>query len=230
MTEEHERMDDELRRLAGDYHEPPETPREEMWGRIVAMRREGERRNAAGRLDGRVVGRQARRRALWQWSLAAAAVLTLGVLIGRWTGPRSGDAGNPPTVASVPPKTTEASAALRLTAAQHLDRVQTFLSVFRAEARSGHVDTTAPQTARGLLTNTRLLEDSPAAKDPALKTVLDDVDLVLSQIAQYRGGRGEIGKQDLEFIQQGIDQRGVMLKLQAVAPSDAERGFAQGAL
>ncbi len=39
-----DRFDDVLIEAARDYHEPPETPRELMWARIEAVRRERARK------------------------------------------------------------------------------------------------------------------------------------------------------------------------------------------
>ncbi|HKV71320.1 MAG TPA: hypothetical protein VJN62_08735, partial [Gemmatimonadales bacterium] len=77
MTENREdRFEQELTRMAQDYHRPPETPRDEMWARITAER-------ARRRDEAKVVPL----RRWMAWSLAAAAVLVLGVLIGRATVP-----------------------------------------------------------------------------------------------------------------------------------------------
>ncbi len=218
MTEDNE-LDARVRRLAADYNAPPETPRDAMWERIVARRRE--RRHGQG---GRAAGW---RRAVWRWGLAAAAVLVAGVVIGRATVPVHEVASGAATT-SVAAASPVSATAFRLAAAEHLDRVETFLAVFQAEARRGRVDSTAPGAARDLLTDTRLLADSPAGRDPKLKSVLDDVELVLAQIAEYRTGRA--GKEDLHFIEQGIHQRGVMLKLDALTPNGMLSQTAQGAM
>ena len=218
MTEENE-LDERVRRLAAEYNAPRDVPREAMWARIVEQRQGRQKREG-----GRVAGWQ---RPLWRWGLAAAAVLVVGIVIGRATVPEHGAI--PPGPAVTPVAVTPTSGtAFRLVAAEHLDRVETFLAVFQAEAQRGAVDSTAPGAARDLLTDTRLLADSPAGRDPKLKSVLDDVELVLAQIAEYRAGTA--GKEDLRFIEQGIHQRGVMLKLSAMTPSTVMGQTAQGAM
>jgi hypothetical protein len=150
-----------------------------------------------------------------RWSLAAAAVLALGIAIGRYgAGPRAvgvGADGDPGT-------------AYRVAALDHLRRVETFLTVFRSEAGARPMES-APRTARELLVGTRLLMASPAAQVPQVATLLEDIELVLAQIALYSGSNGF---DELELIDQGIQQRGVMLRLRAVGP--AGTAAAPGAL
>ena len=83
------------------YHAPPEAPRDEMWAAIRAGMAESD---GAGRVMGGVVdlaGERVRRgarsssarprplRSPAAWAVAAAALLVLGIGIGRWsaTGP-----------------------------------------------------------------------------------------------------------------------------------------------
>src|SRR5207302_8867682 len=70
-----DRFDEWLRQAAQDYHRPPATPREELWTRIAAAR-------AARRRHVIVV------RPTLRWGVGIAAVLALGVAIGRWSARR----------------------------------------------------------------------------------------------------------------------------------------------
>lgn len=69
-----ERIGELLRRHAGLYHDPPATPREAMWARIEAARGKAEEGG------GRVIPLVPR---WWLGALAIAAVLALGVALGR---------------------------------------------------------------------------------------------------------------------------------------------------
>ena len=204
MTED--RFEEVLKDMAQDYHRPPhDTPREEMWTRIRAAR-------SAGRPAGRSAGPPVR----WAvWVVAAAATLAMGVGIGRFTA-RPGDQSVQLAVGTTddPIEAAGASVAYRVAAGEHLQRVEAFLTLFRTDARSGRTPDVAP--ARALLINTRLLQQSQAARDPTLRTLLDDVELVLAQIALYESADdGE----ELNLITQGIEQRDVLLKLRS-ATSD----------
>lgn len=213
-----DRLDARLRELAQDYQRPPETPRDAMWERIQAARRTarpGVRRPSP----------------VWRWGLAIAAVLVLGILIGRYSARAPAAA---PQLAAVSDSGVGAPSvvpvAYQVAADQHLSRVETFLTVFQADARTGRVDSTVAAPARGLLLQTQLLLDSPAASDTRVKSLLDDVEFVLAQIAQY-SPHGVGGRQDLQFINQGIQQRGVLLRLRTSVPSGLPgAAVTQGAL
>jgi hypothetical protein len=189
-----DRFDAELQRLARDYHRPPETPRDEMWARIAAER-------ARHRQDALVV----RLRPWMTWSAAAAAVLVVGIAIGRLT------VGGPATPAAPP----DAEIAYRIAAAPYLTRTEALLTSFRAESRSGRVDTAFAAQAQDLLVTTRLMLNSPAARDPRLASLLQDLEVMLVQIAQLPAGSD---RNDVELINHGLDQRSVMLRLRAVSP------------
>ncbi len=213
-----EQMEQALREMAAGYHAPPETPREEMWARIEVERRgEATRRRKAAVIHFPV----------WRVAAAAAAVLVAGVAIGRFSAPGGEHVemvvGGTPDVELA----SESQVAYRVVASEHLSNVETFLTVFRAEAGTGRLteaDYLPP--ARRLLFQTRILQDSPIARDLALKTLLDDVELILAQIAQFSDDRPG----DLEFIDQGIEQRGVLLKLRSAIPAGPPQVSAQGAL
>ncbi len=195
-----DRLEDRLREAARDYHRPPETPREAMWAAIEAERR---RRRVAPRV---VMLRPA-----WRWGLGMAAVLLVGIAIGRWMRPTPGTL---PLSAS-PTARAGNDVAYHLAAAQYLGRTETLLAGFRADARAGRLDPQFARQARDLLTSTRLLLDSPAGRDPQLKPLLEDLELVLAQISLLPRERDT---QDVELITQGIDQRSVLTRLRTAIP------------
>ncbi|MGE5760257.1 MAG: hypothetical protein ACM37V_07840 [Gemmatimonadota bacterium] len=204
-----QRMDEAMR----DYHRPPEAPREAMWAAIQAER---QRRRTAPRI---VVLRPVLR-----WGIGMAAVLVLGIAIGRHL-----QSGN-----GIPaPATTAASRqgdgiAYQLAAAQYLTRTEIVLTSFRADARAGgRADPQFLAQARDLLGSTRLLLDSPAGRDPQLKPLLEDLEVILAQIAVLSASRDTA---DVRIINQGIDQRSVLTRLQTANPAGLTPGHAQGAI
>jgi hypothetical protein len=195
-----DRFEDVMRQAARDYHRPPDTPRDEMWTAIDAVRR---RRRAAPRV---FVLRPA-----WRWGIGMAAVLLVGIAIGRWIRPGITTAPAADAVAN-----TNQDVAYRLATTQYLGRTEALLAGFGADARAGRLDAQFLVQARDLLTSTRLLLDSPVGRDPRMKPLLEDLELVLAQIALLPATRDS---QDVELITQGIDQRSVLTRLRTAIPS-----------
>ncbi len=103
-----DRFEDQLRESAREYNAPPETPREEMWAAIQAKRAEGGDRG--GRADRRwkdayplfpsVPYRSYRRLPLWP--AAIAALLAIGIGLGRMSASRTRAGPAPAAIAGVP--------------------------------------------------------------------------------------------------------------------------------
>ncbi|HEX9582319.1 MAG TPA: hypothetical protein VF970_14540 [Gemmatimonadales bacterium] len=203
MTDE--RFEEFLRDAAADYHRPTEPPREEMWARIQA-----ERARQPVITPGRVI---------WvRWGLAAAAVLALGIAIGRVSAPNQG--------ALMTAEANGGIGAYRVAALEHLKLVETFLTVFRAEAAVASMEL-APGAAREMLLTTRLVMDSPAGRDPRLAALLQDVELVLAEIASLAG---EHDPDELDLIDQGMERHRVLLRLRAIGPIGPAAASVQGEL
>jgi hypothetical protein len=210
-----DRFEDMLREAGREYHRPPATPREEMWAAIAAERK---RRRQTPRI--RI------QQPAWRWGLGMAAVLLLGIAIGRLWRPGESALRRPTAFSNA--TAPEEGLAYRLMTAQYLNRTETLLTGFRADARSGRVDAQFADQARLLLGSTRLLLDSPAGRDPQLKPLLDDLELVLTQIALLPATRDT---QDVGLINEGIDQRSVLTRLRTAIPTGpAAAARAQGAL
>lgn len=103
---------------------------------------------------------------------------------------------------------------------EYLAQAETFLTLFRDAARTGEAAGYVGGTARHLLATNRLITDSPVAADPALKGLLQDLELVLAQIAQLSEDSWE-GETDL--ITDGIEQSSVLSRLQTVLPAGTPR-------
>jgi hypothetical protein len=118
-------------------------------------------------------------------------------------------------VATAPRK--EDLTAYRVATAEHLGQAETFLTLFRSSVQQGDRERLASSTARQLLATNRLLLDSPAAGDPRLRLLLQDLELVLAQIAQLGPARHGA---DVELIREGLDD-GVLVRLRAAVPAGA---------
>ena len=193
------------------YHAPRTPPREEMWARIHAARR---------------TPHVFEIRPWMRWALAAAAVLVLGIGIGRVSV-------KTPKVAVVPQTAVRdtidalANQAYQVAATQYLSRTETFLTAFRADANRSANTARLARQARDLLTTTQLMLDSPAARDPRLRSLLEDLELVLMQISLLNPLEDD---RDRDLITQGMNQSNVLPKLRSVIPAGPVPVRTEGAL
>ena len=196
MDEPEDRFDEFLRNAARDYNAPPPPPKGEMWERIAAAR--------AGRRSAGLA---------FRLTLAIAAILVLGVAIGRMTAP--GLTSNPTTTTAATPgveKKDKSTIATRLATADHLSQVETFLTEFGTEKASPEFT----EHARNLLGTTRLLLDSKRVSDPRTRKLLEDLELVLVQIATMNPkDRAE----DLNSIADGLAQNQLRTRLRNAIPA-----------
>lgn len=211
-----DRLDDQLRSAARAYHQPPATPREEMWAVIQADRRAG---GHAGGTDAERA-RRIRRFSFRSyrpvaWAAGIAAILALGIGLGRWTAEQAGSPG--PITAGIQISRPNATA-YHLAATEHLSQSEAFLTLFRASARGGGDERLASGAARQLLATNRLLLDSPAARDARMRLLLQDLELVLAQIAQLSANPRD---RDLDFITEGLEEGGVLSRLRTAVPAGA---------
>jgi hypothetical protein len=200
-----DRLDERIHETAREYNPPPETPREEMWARIAEARRARAAAPAAPRQETRVL--PLRRRQWAGLAAAAAAILAVGVGIGRRT-----------VVPEAPIAAVQSTnaAAYRLATQEHLGQSEAFLTLFRASFADLGDYRLASASARQLLGTNRLLLDSPAAVDPRTRLLLEDLELVLAEIAQLSpSSRSE----DLDLIRDGIEQGDVMPRLRTAVPA-----------
>ena len=284
-----EKLGELLRRHAALYNEPPATPREALWARIETERRKsGGGQGEDGR--GQVIPLAPRR--WWLGTLAVAAVLALGIALGRMSmrqeAERQGATG--PPVASVetpgekepetgageqpavePEATTPAAGEMaaapdaapeteqaereterpaprqvapertaprqlasapeagpaqmpeasptdlyRLASQQMLGQAEALLIQYRTDRAADRMDPAIGRWARDVLTSTRLLLDSPAADDPGMRDLLEDLELVLAQIVQRTGQADPLNDQ---MIDQTIEDRDLLPRLRGAIPA-----------
>ena len=220
MMDQHEdpQFDQWLKDAArAEYNAPPPgpAPRDEMWKRIEAARR----RKQVVEI-----------RPWMRWALAAAAVLVLGIGIGRWTTHQQKGTDVAQTD-SAPDANREidslANQAYRVAATQYLSRTETFLTAFRADANRSANTARLARQARELLTTTQLMLDSPAARDPRLHALLEDLELVLMQISLLNPVED---RHDRDLITQGMNQSNVLPKLRSAIPAGPVPVRTEGAL
>lgn len=213
------RFDDVLRDLPRDFNEPGKPPLDEMWTVIedahfnapvpISSTREGMSRAPLYSKGGMMS------RAPW---LAAAAALVIGIGVGRYlpgganpaqtTASASGVARNSASPAS---DTSAVADAYRDQTNRYLGQAAALLISLPVKDANGKTDAAFAYKATDLLLTTRLLIDSPAAaQDPKLHSLLEDLELVLVQIARLRS---EKNKGDLDLIHQAVEQGDVLSRL-----------------
>jgi hypothetical protein len=158
----------------------------------------------------------ARTRTRWvRTLLPLAAMLILGFGLGRWSPlakEQSASQGQAVPGASARPVRNAAEGAPFVgIATDYLERV-TALLVTLADAHRGGGQSVEYSTsqARDLLVTTRLLLDSPEARDPHLQALLNDLELVLAQIVRLPQ---HAPAPDVYLIDQAVDQREVLPRL-----------------
>lgn len=225
-----DRFDDLLRDAARQYNEPPETPRDAMWERIVAARAEAaENAEETEKVAARILPfRTVLSARPFRIAAGIAAVLALGIGLGRLSVSPSNTPSPSHTVANQPaPRVPRGNnAAYELATTEYLSQSETFLTLFRVSLRqNAGNEQLAAATARQLLATNRLLLDSPAAKDSKTKLLLQDLELVLAQIAQLSP---QSPSRDLDLITEGLERAAVMTRLRTAVPSGPST--TQGAL
>lgn len=193
MTDENfERL---MKDAAETYHRPPTPPLDEMWASIESDAFE------------------TRLPATSRYSLMAnpwlrmAAVLVLGVAIGRASMLFQK---SPAPAAKVTASAQESSDPYQLTTDRYLGQTMALLVDMPKQLQSGHADTAFIGRANKSLATLRLLMDSPAANNPRLRSLFEDLELVLVQVVQMPTGGSAT---DANLIRQAMQQRDVMPRL-----------------
>jgi hypothetical protein len=222
-----DRFEDQMREAAQEYHAPPATPREEMWAAIEAERAKAEGAEEAVKAveADNVHGESHKILPFRSYRFAAgiAAILALGIGLGRLSVRNREPAVAPAVSTREAPRAS--STAYHVATTEHLSQSEAFLTLFRASVRRGGDERLASATARQLLATNRLLLDSPAATDRRTRLLLQDLELVLAEIAQLSP---RPRSRDLDLITQGLEQGGMLSRLRTAVPSGA--GSTQGAL
>ena len=219
MTEDE--MDERTREALRGYRVAPEPPLDEMWDAIEERHFGTSVVSLTGRANER--GRAARAERRWRlgapsWGVLVAgmaAMLILGIGVGRMS------RGVAPVVAAAPEGVydywTANAEPYRDATTEYLGQTVALLTALPAAVRDGQPDARFVMQAGDLLSTTRLLLDSPAAaSDPRLKSLLEDLELVLAQLARLPA---EHGKTELNLIKEALVQRDVVPRLRSAVVS-----------
>ena len=195
-----DRLDELLDDARRTWPMPPEPDYQAMWGRI-------EREAFSG-----VRAKESRTPSWRVFSLGIAAPLMVGVGLGRLSMKQAAPLESVPTLAAVNTDTTPTRASeYDRAASELLGRTVVLLTSLPDEARSAGAERFS-NNAIELLTSTRLLLDSPAASDARFKDLLEDLELVLAQIAMLQSGRT---RQEIDLITDALEEREVVPRIRS---------------
>lgn len=214
MTDDiNDRFDDLLHEGMRAYNRPPEQrdmPLEEMWTSIEAQTFPRSHRVA--------------RHTPW---MGIAAALVIGVGIGRlslYAGRGHSSAATTHLAVASADSTQRRitvsdapSQPLDPTTSRYLGQAAALLIALPAEANVSAPDQSFAKRANELLLTTRLLLDSPSGSDPAMRNLLEDLELVLVQVVRLEKEHAPTRRTELELIQQALDQHDVIPRLRNAA-------------
>jgi len=180
-----------------EYNAPPATPRDEIW---AAMQK---RRN--------VVQTPQRRTPHMRWPAVAAAILLLGIGIGRISerGWRA-DPSPASAVAGIDHREFFQAVAMPV-----LGRAEILLTGLRTDSEVAPEREDLLARADMLLGDTRLLIDSPAADDPEMRELLLDLELVLARITRYAAGDDG----EAEWLRRDLESRTLLPRIRWRLPA-----------
>jgi uncharacterized membrane-anchored protein YhcB (DUF1043 family) len=196
-----DRFEEVIRDLPRSFNAPPPPPLDEMWGVIEDAHLNSPQSKSTSRSSFLTT----------PW-LAAATLLVgigIGALLPRAKLPATVQA--PVAQSAVPRDTSAVADAYRDQTHQYLGQAAALLISLPGRDGSQTADSAFANKAADLLVTTRLLIDSPAAsRDIKLRSLLDDLELVLVQIARLRNERS---RSDLDLIHQAVEQGDVLSRL-----------------
>jgi hypothetical protein len=196
MTEE--KLQELLKEASRTWRVPPEPHVADMWAAIEA----------------RHFDRQ-RSRLTLNWRLlvtAIAASLVVGVGVGRYSAIRR--------MPALDIATTESGVGepYGRKTSELLGQTAVLLAALPGEAREGRADGRFATQAADLLITTRLLLDSPVASDQRLRILLEDLELVLAQVAQLSQATPR-NDAEIELITEALEQRDVVPRIRVAVAS-----------
>jgi len=155
--------------------------------------------------------------------IAIAATLVVGIALGRASmsfGTKAAPASAPvATVASVSSNAAQ-SLPYEEETSKYLGQTAALLIALPSEVKAGRADEQFIGRAGELLSRTRLLLDSPAASDPQMHDLLEDLELVLAQVVRLQND--STSHTELDLIRRALEQRDVIPRLRtAVADISA---------
>jgi hypothetical protein len=209
---DNEKFEQFLQREVKDYNSPvTPPPADAIWSQIE--------QDVAAAIDPVRVRRLNTRRTWITVGVGLAAALVIGVALGRWT------ADEKTTQVATAPKamTTEDDSARMAAHAQaatmeHLAQTEIFLTAVRADLKAGRTDADLAARSRELLARTRLLLGASTDRSPATEELLQDLELLLAEIAALPTSRPSM---DLRLLNETMRQGDVLPRIRTTLPAQS---------
>jgi hypothetical protein len=146
--------------------------------------------------------------------MAAAAALVVGLLGGRYSARALAPGAAVAPLASVPASGTSAADPNQRAMSELLGRTAVLLAALPSDNAALEVDPGITTEGARLLTITRLLLDSPVGSDVLLHNLLQDLELVLAQVARLEPRHH---RDEMHFIQTALDEHDIVPRLRSAA-------------
>jgi len=205
----------ELVELMRSASAPPEpAPREEMWAAIEARMSPRPAASAPPLYTGWASRRGA------HLGLAACVILIAGIALGRMMGSPGNLTSPGLQPLPGPGQGTVAAGAVRTAALGHLSSSETLLSFVGSEVAQGELDPELTSRGRTLLRDTRMLLDVLPRDEVPLRTLLEDLELLLSQVVILHDGEMDPARrgEEMRLLSDGMRSGGVLSRIQAALP------------
>jgi hypothetical protein len=211
-----DRFEHLMRDAAHTFRNPPTPDFEAMWDGVT---REvwGEDRVIASSPIAQRGSPYANRSARY---LAIAATLVIGIALGRASTAIGTKASSSAETVASTAMTPAANIPYEAETSKYLGQTAALLIALPSEVRAGRANEQFVGRAGELLGRTRLLLDSPAANDPQMKNLLEDLELVLAQVVRLQNNSSS--RTELDLIARTLEQHDVIPRLRtAVADTYA---------
>jgi hypothetical protein len=151
--------------------------------------------------------------------LGIAATLLVGVGVGRWTARNT----VAPVNATATARTTTADSVssnshARAVTLDHLADAEVFLTAVRAELKSGQADAERAERSRDLLVRTRVLLGSSRNRTPEVERLLEDLELLLAEIAALPQSHSSLDK---TLLDESMRNGNIIPRIRATLPARA---------
>lgn len=207
------KFDELIDREAKGYRAGGMPPADQMWSRI------------AGDVA-RAVRAETHCSRRWPWlatGAGIAAALVIGVAIGRRT--MSNHASPSDAVATSASADSTRDALLHVLTLSHLGQAEVFLTEVRVDLKTGRHDPRRGERSRQLLARTRLIMANGAAPAPSVERLLQDLELVLAEIAALPdSGMGR--SIDVRLLDERLSTGTVLPRIRTILPSPPAIGGA----